>query len=43
LQRDANELRGTLMSPEAIKQVMGPTAHVQAAQASQEISEQMMR
>lgn len=43
LQRDANELRGTLMSPEAIKQVMGPVAHVQAAQALQEISAQMMR
>jgi hypothetical protein len=42
-ERDANTLRGTLMSPEAIQQVMGPIAHAQAAQALQEISEQMMR
>jgi len=43
VERDANALRGTLMSPEAIQQVMGPIAHAQAAQALQEISEQMMR
>ena len=42
-ERDTKALRGTLMSPEAIRQLMGPVAHVQAAQALQETCEQMMR
>jgi len=42
-QKDAAVLRASLMSADAIAQIMGPNAHRQAAQALQETCAQMMR